>query len=111
MGGGGESKKSRAKGEGGRGGTGWWAYISGEVHLARVDLEDVPARLLVGRGELDLAVDAARADEGRVERLDLVGGEDDLSYKESTRTWEKVREGERTGKGKGDRVGGAEDVP
>ena len=90
---------------------GWGTHIIREGHLLRMDLEDVAAGLLVGRGELDLAVDAARADEGRVERLDLVGGEDDLSYKESTRTWEKVREGERTGKGKGDRVGGAEDVP
>ena len=91
---------------------GWGGtHIIREGHLLRMDLEDVAAGLLVGRGELDLAVDAARADEGRVERLDLVGGEDDLPYKEGARTWEKVREGERTGKGKGDRVGGAEDVP
>lgn len=53
-----------------------------EVHLARVDLEDVHARALAGVGELDLAVDAAGAQErgvedvypvGRHQHLDLVG--------------------------------------
>ena len=75
--GGGERK---AGGEGGRGRTGWWAYISGEVHLARVYLEDMTARLLVGGGELDLAVDAPGPDEGGVEGLDLVGRQDDLAW-------------------------------
>mmetsp|Transcript_1778 Transcript_1778/g.3834 ORF Transcript_1778/g.3834 Transcript_1778/m.3834 type:complete len:429 (-) Transcript_1778:221-1507(-) len=52
--------------------------VLGEVHLGGVDLEDVPARLLVGRRELDLPVDAAGSDERRVERLDLVGRHDHL---------------------------------
>ena len=52
--------------------------VIGEIHLRRVDLEDVPAGLLVGSGELDLAVDARRADERWVEGLDLVRREDDL---------------------------------
>ena len=50
--------------------TGWGGggarYVS-KVHLGRVDLEDVAPGLLVRRGELYLAVDAARADECGVE--------------------------------------------
>merc|ERR1740133_800200 len=52
--------------------------VSGEVHLARVYLEDMTARLLVGGGELDLAVDAPRPDEGGVERLDTHGQDEPL---------------------------------
>ena len=61
-------------------GRGRWAHVCGEVHLARVDLEDVAARLLVGGRELDLTVDAPRADESRVKGLDFVGRQDDLAW-------------------------------
>mmetsp|Transcript_31970 Transcript_31970/g.75966 ORF Transcript_31970/g.75966 Transcript_31970/m.75966 type:complete len:221 (+) Transcript_31970:65-727(+) len=58
-------------------------YPAHEVHLARVDLEDVDPAALARVGELDLAVDAAGAQErgvedvhavGRHQHLDLVGG-------------------------------------
>mmetsp|Transcript_4964 Transcript_4964/g.16607 ORF Transcript_4964/g.16607 Transcript_4964/m.16607 type:complete len:323 (-) Transcript_4964:459-1427(-) len=47
-------------------------------HLGRVDAEDVPLGLDVRHGKLNLAIDAPRADERGVQRLDLVGGQDDL---------------------------------
>ena len=49
-----------------------------EVHLAGVDAHDVDAAVEVGVGELDLAVDAAGAEEGGVEGVDTVRGHDDL---------------------------------
>lgn len=46
-------------------------------HFPAVDLEDLGPRLLVRERELDLAVQAARPQEGRVEHVDAVrGGED-----------------------------------
>lgn len=47
-------------------------------HLARVDLQDVGAGFLVGQRELDLAVETAGTQEGRVEDVDAVGGCKDL---------------------------------
>lgn len=47
-------------------------------HLARVDAEDLRARLLVGQGELDLAVQTARTEQGRVEDVDTVRGREHL---------------------------------
>jgi hypothetical protein len=41
------------------------AYV-GEIHLARVDLENVAACLLIRRRKFDLAINAPRADERRV---------------------------------------------
>ncbi len=43
-----------------------------------MDAEDVGARLDARRRELDLAVDAARAQEGRVQNVQPVCGHDDL---------------------------------
>jgi hypothetical protein len=43
-----------------------------------VDLQDLEARGLVGVRELDLAVDAPRAEERRVENVDPVCGHQDL---------------------------------
>mmetsp|Transcript_10758 Transcript_10758/g.33951 ORF Transcript_10758/g.33951 Transcript_10758/m.33951 type:complete len:292 (+) Transcript_10758:2279-3154(+) len=47
-------------------------------HLGRVDAEDVPLGLDVGHRELDLAIDPAGPEERRIERLDLIGGENHL---------------------------------
>ena len=41
-------------------------------------LEDESLLAAVGHGELDLAVQAARAQQGRVQRVGAVGGHDDL---------------------------------
>merc|ERR1719421_651036 len=57
-----------------------------------MDLEDVPARLLVGRGKFDLAVDASGADEGRVQRLDVVGRQDHLDVSVSIKSVELVEQ-------------------
>merc|ERR1712037_1004417 len=54
------------------------ADVVREGHLARVDVEDPPLGLLVGQRELDLAVDAARADQRRVQALDPVRRHDHL---------------------------------
>merc|ERR1711988_1922335 len=51
---------------------------TGEVHATRVDLEDIETGLLTRVGELDLAVDTAGTEEGRVEDVDSVGGHEDL---------------------------------
>ena len=45
-----------------------------DAHLAGVDLEDLGAGLLVGEGELDLAVEAAGAQQRRVQNVDAVRG-------------------------------------
>lgn len=47
-------------------------------HLARVDLQNVAAGLLVGQRELNLAVETAGAEEGRVQDVDAVCGGEDL---------------------------------
>ena len=52
--------------------------VRGQRHPRGVDAEDAALRLGVREGELDFPVDAARADEGRVQGLDLVGRHDDL---------------------------------
>mmetsp|Transcript_385 Transcript_385/g.996 ORF Transcript_385/g.996 Transcript_385/m.996 type:complete len:285 (-) Transcript_385:792-1646(-) len=49
-----------------------------EGHAPRMDVEDAALRLHVGEGELDLAVDAAGAQQRGVEGLDPVGGHDHL---------------------------------
>ena len=51
---------------------------SGQVHLSRVDLQDVQTSLLVRRRELNLAIDATGTEQGRVKDVDAVGGHDDL---------------------------------
>mmetsp|Transcript_25079 Transcript_25079/g.57367 ORF Transcript_25079/g.57367 Transcript_25079/m.57367 type:complete len:279 (+) Transcript_25079:280-1116(+) len=53
-------------------------HVLRKVHLRRVYLEDVPAGLLVRRGELYLAIDAPWSDERGVECLDLVRRQDHL---------------------------------
>mmetsp|Transcript_18451 Transcript_18451/g.46679 ORF Transcript_18451/g.46679 Transcript_18451/m.46679 type:complete len:312 (-) Transcript_18451:612-1547(-) len=52
--------------------------VARHVHLARVDAQDLGACVLVGVRELDLAVEAARAHERRVQDVGAVGGGDDL---------------------------------
>ena len=49
-----------------------------QVHAARVDAQDVGAGLDRGRRELDLAVDAAGAEQGRVEDVEPIRGHDDF---------------------------------
>ena len=49
-----------------------------QVHLPRVDLEDVHAAVLRGVGELDLAVDASRAEQGAVQDVQAVRRHDHL---------------------------------
>ncbi len=44
-----------------------------------MQVEDLALGVLVWVLEEDFAVDAARSDQGGVERLDLVGGHDDLN--------------------------------
>ena len=53
-------------------------HVLGQAHLARVQEEDLALGVLVGVLEEDLAVDTTRPDEGGVQRVDLVGGHDDL---------------------------------
>mmetsp|Transcript_46588 Transcript_46588/g.120614 ORF Transcript_46588/g.120614 Transcript_46588/m.120614 type:complete len:231 (+) Transcript_46588:90-782(+) len=53
-------------------------HVVRERHLAGMDLEDAPLGLLVGQRELDLAVNAAWTDHGRIQGLDAVGGHDHL---------------------------------
>mmetsp|Transcript_18452 Transcript_18452/g.46683 ORF Transcript_18452/g.46683 Transcript_18452/m.46683 type:complete len:537 (-) Transcript_18452:109-1719(-) len=48
--------------------------VARHVHLARVDAQDLGACVLVGVRELDLAVEAARAHERRVQDVGAVGG-------------------------------------
>ena len=43
-----------------------------------MDLEDVETRLFARRRKLDLAIDATRSEQSRVENVDTVGGHDDL---------------------------------
>lgn len=45
-----------------------------EVHATRVDAQDVETRVLVGRRELDLAVDAPGPQQGRVQDVHSVRG-------------------------------------
>ena len=52
--------------------------VFAEGHAARVDAEDVALRLHVGERKLDLPVDAAGADQGRVQGLDAVRRHDHL---------------------------------
>jgi hypothetical protein len=51
--------------------------IVGDVHAARVDLEDEFTTLLVGLGHLDEAVEPARAKDGGVQHVEAVRGRDD----------------------------------
>lgn len=48
--------------------------IGADVHLARVDLHDTCARLLVGVGELDLPVETTGTQQRRVQDVHSVGG-------------------------------------
>jgi len=54
--------------------------VVGEVHVARVDLEDLDAALVVGLGDLDEAVEAAGSEDGAVEHVEAVGGGDDPDF-------------------------------
>jgi hypothetical protein len=49
-----------------------------DLHLARVDLENLGASLLVGQRELDLAVKTAGPEQGGIQDVDTVRGGDDL---------------------------------
>ena len=49
-----------------------------EVHAARVDSQNVRARLDRRRGELDLAIDATGAQQRRVEDIEAIRGHDDF---------------------------------
>ena len=51
---------------------------SGQVHLSRVDLQDVETSLLIWWRELYLAIDATGSEQGRVQDVDAVGGHDNL---------------------------------
>mmetsp|Transcript_25251 Transcript_25251/g.79226 ORF Transcript_25251/g.79226 Transcript_25251/m.79226 type:complete len:235 (+) Transcript_25251:651-1355(+) len=66
--------------------------IVGEAHARRVDAKDAALGLGVGQRELDLAVDAARADERRVKALDGVCGHDDLDVAALVEAIELVEE-------------------
>ncbi len=50
----------------------------GDLHLSRVDLEDLGAGLLVGQREFDLAVQTAGTQQGRVEDVDTICRGEDL---------------------------------
>mmetsp|Transcript_13197 Transcript_13197/g.33484 ORF Transcript_13197/g.33484 Transcript_13197/m.33484 type:complete len:417 (-) Transcript_13197:74-1324(-) len=63
-----------------------------EVHLARVDLEDVQPRRLVRVRELDLAVDPSRAQQRGVQDVDAVGGHEDLDVGDGLEAVELVQE-------------------
>ena len=52
--------------------------IARYCHLPRVNLENASPGGLVGEGELDLAVETAGTEEGRVEDVDTVRCSDDL---------------------------------
>ncbi|GMS79169.1 hypothetical protein PENTCL1PPCAC_1344, partial [Pristionchus entomophagus] len=47
-------------------------HVVAQLHSRCVDPEDSPLRLLVGQGELDLAIDATGTDQGGVQRLDPI---------------------------------------
>jgi len=49
-----------------------------EIHLPRVDLQDVQAGVLSRRRKLNLAIDAARSEQGRVQYIDAIGRHDHL---------------------------------
>lgn len=57
-----------------------------------VDLEDLEAADLVGQGDLDLAVEAAGAQQGGVEGVGAVGGHDDLGLAEVVEAVELVEQ-------------------
>mmetsp|Transcript_22528 Transcript_22528/g.72949 ORF Transcript_22528/g.72949 Transcript_22528/m.72949 type:complete len:408 (-) Transcript_22528:387-1610(-) len=63
-----------------------------ERHLARVDLEDPSLGLLVRQWELDLPVDTPGTDHGRVQRIDAVGGHDDLDFAAVVETVELIQQ-------------------
>mmetsp|Transcript_148811 Transcript_148811/g.414611 ORF Transcript_148811/g.414611 Transcript_148811/m.414611 type:complete len:336 (-) Transcript_148811:8-1015(-) len=58
----------------------------------RVDLQDVDACLLVRQGDLDLPVQAARPQEGRVQHVRPVGRHDDLHFAEGLEAVDLVQE-------------------
>eukprot|EP00760_Papus_ankaliazontas_P002325 PhM_4_TR10948/c1_g5_i1/m.88486 len=66
--------------------------VLGEAHPPRVDVEDHLLRFLVRERELDLAVDAAGADQSGVERLDPVRRHDDLHLAVRVEAVELVQE-------------------
>ena len=50
-----------------------------EIHLSRVDLQNVQSGLLIWWRKLNLAIDSAWPEKGRVKDVDSVGGHDDLN--------------------------------
>ncbi len=52
-------------------------HVVGQRHAPGVDLEDLAPAIAVGDADGDLAVEAARAAQGRVQRVGDVGGGDD----------------------------------
>lgn len=63
-----------------------------ERHLAGVKGENLALSVLVGILKENLAINTARADQSRVERLNLVGGHDDLDVSTVVETIELVQE-------------------
>lgn len=57
-------------------------YTRRQRHLARMDLEDPCSCGFVGEGELDLAVETPRTEEGRVEDVDTIRCGNDLRMQE-----------------------------
>ena len=54
--------------------------VQGALHLqgGGMDLEDVETRLVIGQGNFDLAIQATRPHQGRVQDVWSIGGHDDL---------------------------------
>lgn len=63
-----------------------------QVHLARVNLEDVEASVLVGVRELDLSVDTARSQQSIVKDVNSVGRHDNLDLVRCLETIELVEQ-------------------
>ena len=48
--------------------------VAGQRHAAAVDLQDLLAAVLVGNGDGDFAVEAARPAQGRIQHVGQIGG-------------------------------------
>lgn len=66
--------------------------ISRKGHLRCVDVEDSAFSFLIRQWELDLAIDSAGADQGRVESLNAIGGHDHLDVATRVKTVELVQQ-------------------
>ena len=75
--------------------------IVGKRHLAGMDFENLAPARRVGRADEDFAVEAARAAERRIDRIDPVGGAD---HDDGVDPLEPVHQGEQLGDGPGVRM-------